>query len=327
MADTNRGIARYREMLACVLRTISHHPRDMREIATVLRARYPDGLSPARAEVIVRSAVAMLETFGVVVVTDGGHCRSIDDRTSLYFLRSLAWYFANQQPLIGNWTRRGASGAIPLESLLDSAPHFLRLMEMQRVGIGTERTGVAEPLREQSVVFVLVKTVRDDDSHFLLEWDRPAGQYQLIGGRIDHNEDPLTAARREFMEELDVELGWPKLAHPRDFELELLTPRDRPIRWAGISHTYGVWTEYVVWACHARLHVRTLKLGSQNRWLGMGELFDGVTRTGERTGDPELHRRIDASISGGLQGLPESVAVDAIPDFPAGAPSGGPGPE
>jgi 8-oxo-dGTP pyrophosphatase MutT (NUDIX family) len=196
---------------------------------------------------------------------------------------------------------------VRFESLLESAPHLLRLMEMRRVGIGTERTDEAEPLRRQPVIFVLIKTVLGTDSHFLVEWDCAAGQYQLIGGRIDHDEDPLTAAGREFMEELDVDGAAPKLSYPRDFEFELLTPRDRPIRWSGISNTYGVWTEYVVWACHARLHVPTLALGQRNRWIGIDELLSGQTRTGEPTGDPELHRRIDASLAGGLRELPASI--------------------
>jgi 8-oxo-dGTP pyrophosphatase MutT (NUDIX family) len=316
MADTNWSSVRYREMVACVLKTISNRPRGMREMGDELRRSYPDELSTVEAHAVVRSAVALLEMLGVVVVTDAGTCRCLDERVSLYFLRSLAWYFDNQEPLISNWTRRGARGSVPFESLLDSAPHLLRLMEMRRVGIGTEKTGQAEPLRRQPVIFVLIKTVLGADSFFLVEWDCAAGQYQLIGGRIDHNEDPLTAAKREFMEELDVDTAAPKLSYPRDFKFELLTPRDRPIRWSGISNTYGVWTEYVVWACHARLHVPRLALGNRNRWIAIDELLDGETRTGEPTGDPELHRRIDASLPGGLRELPVSIDAGTIADWP-----------
>jgi 8-oxo-dGTP pyrophosphatase MutT (NUDIX family) len=315
VADRNRSLVRYREMLAYVLQAISAHPKAIRDIAAGLRARYPDLPSNARADAIVRSALAMLDTFGVVVVTDAGTCHCHDNRISLYFLRSLAWYFDNQEPLLENWTRPGVSGVISIESLLDSAPYFLRLMETKRVAVASERAAQAEPIRTQSVAFVLVKTVRGTDSYFLFEWDRRAEQYQLIGGRVEHSEDPLHAARRELMEELDVK-GDRKLEHRRDFELELLTPRDRPIRWSGISHTYGVWTEYTVWVCRAQLNVAALRLGDQNRWLSVEEMFSGRTRSGERTGDPALHREIDASLPGGLGDVAVSVDVGAIPNFP-----------
>jgi 8-oxo-dGTP pyrophosphatase MutT (NUDIX family) len=295
MADGNRSVVRYREMLAHVLRTISAHPKGIREIAAGLRARYPDLRSTAGAEAIVRSALAMLDTFGVVVVTDGGTCRCHDERVSLYFLRSLAWYLANQEPLLENWTRAGVGGAISIESLLDSAPYFLRLMETKRVNIAREKADDAEPLRLQALTFAIVKAVRGEDSYYLFEWDRRAEQYQLIGGRVEHSEEPLAAARREFMEELDVK-DRQKLAYGPDFELELLTPRDAPIRWPGFSHTYGVWTEYTVWVCWAKLKVARLRLGDQNRWLSTDEVFSGMTHSGQRTGDPGLHREIDASL-------------------------------
>jgi 8-oxo-dGTP pyrophosphatase MutT (NUDIX family) len=148
----------------------------------------------------------------------------------------------------------------------------------------------------------------------LTEWDETADQFQLIGGGIEPGESPDEAAAREFIEEIGVERD---LEHGRDFEIcPLEWSTTPPIRWTGMSSTCGVLTAYEVWVYRARLTVERLTLCDQNRWLTLEELMAGRTLSGLKTADPRLYPILDASLAGGLDGVPPSVDAASISNFP-----------
>ena len=106
-------------------------------------------------------------------------------------------------------------------------------------------------------MFVLVKGNIGKKDYYLHEWDRRAEQFQLIGGRVEPGESLVAAARRELIEELDIEREQ-RLEYERDFNLDLLIESDRPLQWTDISPTYGALTKYSFWACSARFKVKEL---------------------------------------------------------------------
>ena len=74
------------------------------------------------------------------------------------------------------------------------------------------RTAVAEGLRPAAVSVVLAPSAQGAATSFLLTLRAPrlnshAGQYALPGGKLDPDEDALTAALRELHEELGIEVG------------------------------------------------------------------------------------------------------------------------
>ena len=316
MREGERELSDYRRVIAGVLDSIPTHneqPETVAQIADTVFRRI-SGFPTHDLEPIVATTLAVLSTFDVLHVSDGRY-RSRGEMP-VYFLRSLAWYVGNGRTVVSHWTRRGVGEPDPsIKGLLDAAPYLLRVMEARRLQLGG--TGVG-PTRRQRVVFVLVKTVVEGRVHILFEWDRPAAQYQLIGGRIG-DEAPETAAAQEFIEEMDVDHAQ-RLEEGRDFDIRGLDwDRPPPLDWSGISQTVGALTQYEVWAYSAHLKVAQLRLGEQHRWLTIGEILEGRTASGRRTGDPALFRLMNASLTGGLEQVPISIGIERIPNFRSGS--------
>jgi 8-oxo-dGTP pyrophosphatase MutT (NUDIX family) len=316
MAEGERDLSEYRRVIAGVLGSIPTHneqPETVAQLADTVFQRF-GSLPPHDLESIVASILSVLGAFDVLNVTNGRYRARAE--MPVYFLRSLAWYVGNGRTVVSHWTRRGVGEPDPsIKGLLDAAPYLLRVMEARRLQLGG--AGV-EPTRRERVVFVLVKTVVEGRVHLLFEWDRAAAQYQLIGGRIG-DEAPETAAAQEFIEEMDVDRSQ-RLEEGRDFEIRRLDwDRPPPLQWAGISQTVGALTHYQVWAFSVHLRVPQLRLGEQHRWLTIGEVLEGRTASGRRTGDPALFRLMNASLTGGLEHAPVSVGIETIPNFRSGS--------
>ncbi len=307
-------VSEHRQVVARVLSGIptnEEQPQTISQIAYTVGQSFDD-LPVEYVESIVTSVIVLLNAFDVLSEGGGGYrCRG---EMPMYFTRSLAWYIASARPLVNNWMRRGVGDDLSINALLDAAPYVLRLMEAKRLRLSG--SGV-EPTRRRRVACVLVKTVVDGQAYFLFEWDRAAAQYQLIGGRIDKDEEPEAAATQEFIEEMVIEPGQ-RLEHGRDFEVRALNwDRPPPLEWTGVSRTVGAVTRYEVWAYGAYLKMEQLRLGERYHWLSKDEMLAGETNSGRRTGDPSLFRIMNASMAGGLEQAPLSIRNEAILGFPS----------
>jgi hypothetical protein len=305
----------YRRVVVSVLRGIPGHrdsPKTVGEIARSIGSEHAT-VASHDLEMIVAALIVVLDTFGVVSSDRSRY--KLRGPIGMYFLYSLAWYVASGSALVDNWTRTGVREEMATAQLLDTAPHLLKLMDDKRLRLGG--AGV-EPRRRQQVAFTLVKTRHDGKSYFLFEWDRPAAQYQLIGGHFESGDDARTAALQEFAEEMDVANGRP-VVQGRDFELmdDLEWSDPQPIRWVGVSRTVGALTEYEVYLYRAQMLIEQVELAEHHRWLTIDEMLTGETASGRRTGDPELFRLINAGLVGGFERVPVSLDVTDVRDFRA----------
>jgi len=313
MANGGRELADYGSVVATTLRVVSRESQvlfTIDEIARIVQREAADDLGIDALRAAVGSTVAHLSALGVIVEVDGRY--RVRGPTSgypigEYFLASWSWYVRTGHALIDGWSRPG----VPRSShALDSAVYLLSLMERKRVRLA----GVdVEPSRRQSVSFDLIKTHRDGKSYYLLEWDRTADQYQLIGGHSTDDAGPEVTAVEELIEELDVP-NEHRFEAGRDFTLDP-QPNPPPFSWRSISQTVGALTEYDVHFYRVQLHVRRLRLAEHHRWLTVEEMLNGRTASGRRTGDPSLFREIDARLDGGLDGVADSVPHSSIVDF------------
>jgi len=294
----------YRDVVARALRAIPEHSERPATIGELARCLGDDlDHRPTQDLVaLVGAVLAVVEAFGVV--TCAGDAYRSRGPMPTYFLRSLAWYVEHRRSMVDNWLRGGVRDDISVGSLLEAGPHLLRLMEDKRLRLAGQD---ASPTREQRVAFVLVKALIGGRPHFLFEWDRLAAQYQLIGGGIEAGEEPEIAAQQELIDEIDVAREQ-RMELDRDFEIQpLVWEVPPPILWTGISRTVGALTRYEVWVYSARIKLSPLRLRDLNRWLTIEEMLSGETRAGRRTGDPALHRMINARLKGGLESVPLST--------------------
>jgi hypothetical protein len=303
-------LGEHRQVVASVLNNIPAHdqpPLTIPEIARRVARRFHwlpmDCLEPTAASIVV-----VLMTFEALLEAGGRYrCRA---EIPSYFLRSLASYVGNNQTVASNWERRGVGDDLPINSLLDTAPYLLKLMEARRFASAGAH---AEPIRQQGLVCILTRTIVDGQSHFLFEWDRDAAQYQLIGGRIVAGEEPTYAAIRQFQREIVVDDR--RLEPGDEFEIvDLEWERPPPHVWTAVSRTVGALTRYEVWAYGAHLKMGRLRLNERYRWLSIPEMVQGHARN-RRTSDPGLFWTINANLAGGLDQAPLSILAEAIQDL------------
>jgi len=288
--------------------THGEHPRSVSWIAS-RAAENASGQSQQEVELATSVLLLVLRTFDVIADDDGlYHCKG---EMPTYFIRSLAWYLANDRQFVNNWERRGVGDDIAISELLDAAPYLLKIMEDKRLRLAGRNL---EPARVRRVVSVLLKTVVDGRSHFLFGWDQGAAQYQLIGTRMGADE-ARDAAAHGLIEGMVDDRG-SQLERGRHFDvIRLEWDRPLPMEWIAVSRTVGALTRYEMWFYGARVTVGQLTLGEAYQWLTIDEMLAGRTRSGRRTGDPSLYKAMNAGLAGGLEGVPVSIRHQAISSF------------
>jgi len=219
MADSASELDAYRDVVVGILRSIPTHsqaPLTIDEIARLVQRKVGEDYSPGSLQAMVGSTIAHLGAFGIVTEAAGRYRirgPTSEHPIAEYFLKSWSWYVRTGRALIDGWSRPGVARS---SHALDSAVYLLSLMERKRVRLaGIE----VEAARHQSVAFDLIKTRHEGKSYFLLEWDRTADQYQLIGGHCTDDADPETTAIEELIEELDVP-SEQRFEFGRDFGLD-----------------------------------------------------------------------------------------------------------
>lgn len=130
------------------------------------------------------------------------------------------------------------------------------------------------PGRVVTVTQGVIKKRLGDVDHYLMQYDRHAGQYQPIGGKVDPADaDPAEALRREMMEELA--LG--RLPGPADCAL---SPIGTDWHTTRLSATYGILTGYTFHFYQVTIAAFTFPTEKGTRWLSRAEIVNGQAADG-----------------------------------------------
>lgn len=268
---------------------------DVREKASVL-----DSLIPT---IELLKAVGVVETFR----TENPPSMSVraSSQTAYYFLRSLAEFIESDVSIVADWKRREISRDSPHPRPFDSGAQLLYLLEQRRL----EEFPAPQPIRELHVSQAIVKArLRwSRQSVFLVQYDREAQQYQVIGGRMRSTDrDAIAVMRRELAEELPENLP----VKERKFELKELAA---DLEHVGLSPTFGAYTKYMFTFFHVKFDAFELQLGENDRWVTIKEIKAGKTRDGKRIAN-EVAIKLDRELLHGLDGL--GLSLERSQPFP-----------
>jgi 8-oxo-dGTP pyrophosphatase MutT (NUDIX family) len=268
-----------RHLVARALHLIPTH----RQIAKTVEAlTYELGVDEAAS--VIEATLTLLHAFGALQ-QQGEFVRAKDQRAT-YFIQSLRLWLEQ---------------ADESETLITT--ELIRAMETRRVKQAEAAGRMAQPARVQAAAFVLIGRAIENQLHVLCQFDRQAGQYQLIGGRLEPDETATQAATREFMEEVGA-LQTPPMQVGADFDLHELL--DEPIAMDAISSTYGAFTRYAFHVFHAHITRSQLMLGPEDAWIAASDLLQASASVGKPMGDTRVYHEIDRRIVGGLAGLASS---------------------
>jgi 8-oxo-dGTP pyrophosphatase MutT (NUDIX family) len=250
----------------------------------------------------VLGILALLRVFNVVLITDGSSDEEsrvkARSEAALYFLRSLAQFIRKDLVLTGDWEREGVLQEVSPIQLISSGTQLVHTMEKIRTEELSDLTPIRKVFVSQAVIKARIRGKRQ--SLYLVQYDAPAHQYQLIGGRRRKSErNPLTVMKREISEELAEN----SLVYPRDYNLLKLVS---DLKINSLSPTFGAFTSYNFTVYHAVFKCPKLFLGPNDRWVSLSELIAGETIDGARISSTAL-RKVDALVQNGLEGLKLSL--------------------
>ena len=198
------------------------------------------------------------------------------------------------------WNRLGMGDDLPGSALLDSAAHFLKVMEEQRLRIADASQIEPGYSRLQRVSICLIKKQVNGRACFLHQFDKAASQYQAIGGKCDPDETSHDAAARE----LNEEIGQGKLVHGRDFTLTDLTGT-KPVVSREVSRTYGALTRYETYVFCA-VDMPHLDLSKDDLWVSVDEMRRGQTSTQRKVAIKGWLEDIERATGQQIERLPDS---------------------
>lgn len=159
----------------------------------------------------------------------------------------------------------------------------------------------ATPGRTVRVVQSVFKGRRGGEDVYLMQYDRPAGRYQPIGGKQDPEDaSPEAALRREVMEEL----GLTAVPGP---EVLALVPLEPPWQTRELSATYGILTAYEMRFFVVSEVGFRVPVDDETRWLTRAEVERGTADDG-RAISPAYQHGLDGGLAR-LDALPGVVEV------------------
>jgi hypothetical protein len=276
--------------LAAFLQRIPQSNQDTQTIESLA-----EGLDPKMLE----GYLLMLQTLGIIQLHNGSLKAS--SQTAKYMLESLATYVENGQRLVDDWHTRGVYRE--KDGVFQNAATLLFEMEKRRLLLQDN----PPPSRREEVAQVLIKRTNPETgrAEFLLQYDKNANQFQLIGGRRKEVDGDLHVTMvREIEEELADDL---KLVD--DYELVMVIDDLSPS--PTLSPTFGALTEYHFWVYHMRDLKQELSLQEHDAWVSLDEVLSGqVHWQGEiREANPEIYQLMNETIKGGLAGLEDSFRI------------------
>lgn len=147
---------------------------------------------------------------------------------------------------------------------------LLRAIESSRAA----RLANPTPARIVRVAQAVIKSSRGGDDAYLMQYDRRAGQYQPLGGKVDATDaDAAAALRREIGEEL----GLSRAPTSGECPLTLLRAEWGTTR---LSATYGILTRYAFDFFHVERLAVPIPLDADTRWLPRRDLSAGTADDG-----------------------------------------------
>ncbi|MGW4852768.1 NUDIX domain-containing protein [Streptomyces sp. NPDC004288] len=258
------------------------------------------GLPPGEAPTVVSAVLALVGAFGVLregTDPSGAPAVTVISPAAAYFLRGLAAYIRSGHAVLDNWERAGTEAGPYTDGQVLAGPQFLYLTESRRLALDAD----AVPLREVDVVQVVVKARHRGGgrARYLLQYDERARQYQLPGGYVRASDtDRRAAAIRELEEEL------PGYRHRADRDgltelgvVEAVQP----------SRTFGALSGYRVTFFQLRTEAVRLLLGPGAHWVDEERLLEPGFHVGRASLNVTALAGLDATLPGGLSGLPLSV--------------------
>jgi 8-oxo-dGTP pyrophosphatase MutT (NUDIX family) len=289
-----------RALFAAALELIPTH-RDPaaapQDLAHTLAERL--GVPHDQAVGAVQVLLGFLTIFNVLAPRNDGAIQ-LASQVPVYAIKSLLWFARHGQPMIDGW--RGdpirLTDPIGRDAIFDHAQQLLLALESRRQRLASAHGLPLDPVREQSAVVVLIKSVINGKAYYLHQFDQRANQYQLIGGRMEANEDVLTTAARELIEEVGPSQA-EEIRAGEHFALVNLFDSAMLASMSEISKTYGALTHYRFYACAADFPA-PVRLGRHDRWIEAGEMLRGRTNDGHTVANATLIRAIDARLAGGL---------------------------
>ncbi|MER7961073.1 NUDIX hydrolase [Streptomyces ardesiacus] len=286
---------RMANLLDCLAAQVGATPVTARELGRQA------GLEPPEADNTVAAVLALVGLFGVLrteTTTDGTPTTAVVSPQAAYFLRGLASYLRSGHEMLDNWERAGTVTGPYTDHQVLAGPQFLYLAESRRLSLDPG----AVPLREVDVVQVVVKARRrgrGGRAHYLLQYDERARQYQLPGGHVRTTDaDHRAAAIRELEEEL--------AGYHHDPDRDVLTNLG-VIEAVQPSRTFGAVTAYRVTFFQLKTASDRLVLGPGSHWTREEQILDPAFRIGQASLNVTALSQLDATLPGGLKGLPLSI--------------------
>jgi 8-oxo-dGTP pyrophosphatase MutT (NUDIX family) len=275
-----------RDLISVILSIIPTHREEAltpEQIAQL--ARHTFALEPEHLRGAVAGVIGFLDTLGALK-HDDGRVR-FEAQAQVYAARSIAWFAANNVNLVDGWRDDPVRLADPIsrDEIFDHGLHLLEALEARRERAAAQLGVDASPVRDQSAVVILIRSVINGRIFVLHQFDRRANQYQLIGGRMEPGESVLDTAHRELAEELGP--GQPAPLTQSDYTLRTLFDGAPALTIDERSRTYGARTRYQFYVCEADFHAR-VQLGRHDRWIEKSELLRGLTSDGFQIGNPQL---------------------------------------
>jgi len=236
--------------------------------------RKEEKLSEKESETILKTVLPFLHMFNML--REGDNIK-IAGQMQNYLRNSFLWYLKNKQTILENWQRRGTSKELIISNLLNHAPYFLKILEQRKVNLSKQNTSLElEATRIQPVSLILIKTMIGNESHLLHQWDQKSEAYQMIGGKIRLDENPIDAAKRELLEELSNT----DLIDDVNFNIQKYL--DDSIVKYEISNTYGALTKYEICIFHVVFKDAELELSKLDKWVSVAEIVNKRTNENEK---------------------------------------------
>jgi 8-oxo-dGTP pyrophosphatase MutT (NUDIX family) len=226
------------------------------------------------------------------ITSEGGARWRVTSIAAGYFLRMLHDLLDSAEPLVADWDREGLSTPNPAHPF-GSGVDLLAALERRRLELHT----AAQPLREvHAVVGLIGKRLPSGERTFLLHWDIPAQQWQLIGGRREHSDaSPRATLLREIAEELDCS--------------PVVEGRHVVLRQLGelfveehLSSTFGLLSRIVFHAYTVRFLSDLPPLNPDLRWASEAELLAGRNSAGQTIAARPFRRVADLIAEGDVLG-------------------------
>lgn len=248
---------------------------------------------------LLEGYLLMLQTLGVVQFNNGSIKAS--SQTAKYMLESLANYVENGQKLVDDWHTRGIYRQE--NGVFQNGATLLFEMEKRRIALQDN----PQPSRREEVAQVLIKRTNPETggAEFLLQYDKNADQFQLIGGRHKELDGAIEVTMvREIEEELADNL---KVSD--DYELVLVIDDLSPS--PSLSPTFGALTEYHFWIYHMRGLKKPLSLHPNDVWVAVEDVLSGQVHWEGKlvVANPELYLMMNEALEGGLAGLEDSFRI------------------